>query len=79
MKWTQKPEPRLGDHRHRSGFLLFPKCIDNEWRWWERAEWTEQFIGFWSVRTWGPVAWGHLTSSSPLLFLNQRPSKVPPT
>lgn len=30
-------------HRKRKKFLLFPKTIGNEKRWWETAEWEEIF------------------------------------
>lgn len=30
-------------HRKRKRFLLFPKTIENEKRWWEVAEWEEVF------------------------------------
>ena len=30
-------------HRKCKRFLLFPKTIDNEKRWWEVAEWEEVF------------------------------------
>ena len=32
-------------YRHRKKFLLFPKTIDNEKRWWEVAEWKEIWNG----------------------------------
>jgi hypothetical protein len=26
--------------------LFWPKCINDEWRWWEKAEWMEKYISF---------------------------------
>lgn len=31
-----------GTTRIRERFLLFPKCIDGEWRWLEHAVWCEE-------------------------------------
>ena len=42
MRWAER-EPF--DRRVRRGFLLFPRCINGEWRWLEMAEWRQ----FWGV------------------------------
>lgn len=44
MRWYSKPRPKYGDIRVKYKFLLFPKWIDGEWRWFERAAWTETFM-----------------------------------
>jgi len=31
----------IGDARYVKKFLLFPKCLSNEWRWLEVATWKE--------------------------------------
>ena len=44
-KHKLKPYPNIGDKREfRNRFLLFPKTINGETRWLERASWTETFI-----------------------------------
>lgn len=39
MRWKKKVKPpkRNGDYRITTKFLLFPKCLENEWRWLETA------------------------------------------
>lgn len=40
MRWdVSKPGHNSG--RIKSGFLFFPKKINNEWRWLERAKWQQ--------------------------------------
>jgi hypothetical protein len=54
MRWARKTY-YSGDIRVRSGFLLIPKCIRSEWRWLERAEWSEEFNGYdggWYAHKW---------------------------
>jgi hypothetical protein len=65
MRWLAKPEPENADTRLRVGFLLFPRCIDGEWRWLERAAWTQRFR--WEhhpecghLAYWDDVAWALL-------------------
>lgn len=43
IRWKvrRKPTPAVGDIRYVRKFLLFPKCIANEWRWLGR-EWIAQ-------------------------------------
>lgn len=48
IRWKKAPEPKQGDNRTVSKFLLFPRCLDGEWRWLGRErivqhfrEWTE--------------------------------------
>ena len=46
MRWYKKPEkilPEKGKKRAITKFLLFPKCIKNEWRWLETATWIQQY------------------------------------
>jgi hypothetical protein len=43
MRWTEKSEPKLGDKRFQTRFLLFPKTIDIETRWLEIAQWEEEY------------------------------------
>jgi hypothetical protein len=54
MRWEQKTYA-YGETRMRCGFLFLPKCIQWEWRWLERAVWTEQFIG--GECGWGDFEW----------------------
>jgi hypothetical protein len=54
MRWT---EPKIGETRERSAFLLVPKYIAREARWLERARWEEtyQLLGF--GLEWEPTRW----------------------
>ena len=45
MKWKMKdpePDPVEGQKRIQKGFLFFPKCLNREWRWLEKAIWIER-------------------------------------
>ena len=66
MRWT--PEVRTtpyGTMRDQSGFLWFPKCLGGEWRWLERASWTQRWSRGWigtvhapgSPSSWVSVEW----------------------
>lgn len=44
MRKTIKQKPFEGDTRIKSGFLWFPKIINNEWRWREYATWEQKYI-----------------------------------
>ena len=69
MRWSEKPHtgPVHGNKRTKEGFLFFPKRLLNpktdlyEWRWLERASWTQTYlvafgedttVGFWSSEEW---------------------------
>lgn len=45
MRWKipKKTHPKCGDKREVIKFLLFPKCMRGEWRWLEKASWTQQY------------------------------------
>lgn len=43
MRGKCKVTPTNGETRQRTKFLLFPKCIDGTWRWFEVATYTEEF------------------------------------
>ena len=45
MRWPKRGFPRGGEQRTRRQFLLFPRCIQNEWRWLEHACWRE----YWQI------------------------------
>ena len=41
------------DRRIKTGFLILPKKLDNEWRWLERASWEQEYYdGFWWSDHW---------------------------
>ena len=40
MRWIKQKQ--LGK-RMKTRFLLFPKCINGEWRWFEKATWQEYY------------------------------------
>jgi hypothetical protein len=66
MRWTNK-EPLINDKRIKSKFLLFPKTINEETRWLERADWIEKFVAVYVYKTeieetpnkyfWLPIKW----------------------
>jgi len=41
MRFGKGPKLKEGARRIRTGFLLFPKCIQGQWRWLEYASWEE--------------------------------------
>ena len=43
MRWKEKPEPQWHDSRIKEHFLFFPKKIENEWRWLERAKYKQSY------------------------------------
>ena len=64
MRWHKRPkkqEPSAGDLRDREGFLFFPKTINRQTRWLERASWTEKFVDSTcytdGTAYWIPIRW----------------------
>jgi hypothetical protein len=61
MRWEHNP-PQIGDFRQKRGFLLFPRTIEHETRWLERAVRLQRFqryvtyAGF-TVLGWFDVKW----------------------
>lgn len=51
MRWQ---EPKLGDTRIQTKFLLLPLTIGYETRWLERASWKEVYH---SSGLWLPIKW----------------------
>jgi len=84
VKWHSRP--KTGDVRVRDKFLLFPKTIDGETRWMERAKWVEHYgqnggnvIGRCYIPTygWEPSVWGEV-DSKPAYYLPITPPPPPP-
>lgn len=44
MRWNKKPYSKHGDVRIKTGFLFFPKSINNEVRFLEYATWEELYL-----------------------------------
>lgn len=48
MRWQKKRKKKLrqdaGSERTVTRFLLFPKCIDYEYRWLETATWRQRLV-----------------------------------
>ena len=49
--------PQIGDTKIKKRFLLFPKCIGDEWRWLEFAVWLKVFkqgklYPYWVEKRW---------------------------
>ena len=58
MRWVRKNKKQYhGDTRIRSGFLFFPRTINNETRWLEQASWSEMLI---PSEMGGPLYWANL-------------------
>lgn len=67
MRWNERPAkqgPVDGEMRSRTGFLIFPKTIDGQTRWLERASWNERYQWVWTTSfsgthwyDWVPVCW----------------------
>jgi hypothetical protein len=57
MRWIKKTWER-DQLRERTGFLFFPKTINNETRWLEFARWEEKQLNYsgtmplWSAERW---------------------------
>jgi hypothetical protein len=45
MRWKtpKKTYPNCGDKRRVTKFLLIPRCMGEEWRWLEKATWTQEY------------------------------------
>ena len=58
MRFKTKSNPRAGDYRTKTRFLLLPRKIGAEIRWLELASWTEGYNysinrgGFWEAKRW---------------------------
>lgn len=51
MRWKH---PYKGQTRTREGFLVLPKRIKGETRWWERAKWKQYYT---EVNRMGGMGW----------------------
>jgi hypothetical protein len=49
MRWMKRTQ------RIKKRFLLIPKTIDGETRWFQFAKWEENYSKHW--RLWNPVMW----------------------
>lgn len=49
--------PEDGDVRERTRFLLFPKWIDGEIRWLEKATWQESYLSNYTGSGWIETIW----------------------
>ena len=67
MRWSSrqpKHGPVEGDLRSRTAFLFFPKTIEGQTRWLEKASWTERYQWIWTTSFsgsywygWVPISW----------------------
>jgi len=57
MKWKAKPKPKVDDTRKKTRFLFFPKCLDNEWRWLEKATWIQEYTLLYPETAWWDISW----------------------
>lgn len=57
MKWYDPKPPRIGDQRVVTKFLWFPKNINGENRWLERASWVESWVRMMDNSWWEPKRW----------------------
>lgn len=56
MKFKTKC-PKPNEQRLKQRFLFFPKCINNEYRWLEKATWAQVYVkgygsGYWADWKW---------------------------
>lgn len=58
MRWQRKS---LENERIRESFLIWPRCINEEYRWWEQAKWLQSkenaFNLFKEFSWWYDVRW----------------------
>ena len=57
MRWKKQPHPSPGDTRMMTAFLLWPKNINNDVRWLERATWEEKYECGYDWCQFKPVRW----------------------
>ena len=61
MRWQKKapwhPADDVGKGRLKRGFLIFPKCIANEWRWFETASWQQEWGYKWHNEDFTSYGW----------------------
>lgn len=70
MRWYKKkyrPEPNLGASRSVRKYLIFPKCVNGQYRWLEMAVYEEQYVEVYypsrhsprliQYKTWAPRRW----------------------
>ena len=58
MKFNLKPRLPHGAMRVKSGFLWWPKRVDLQYRWLERAKWRERYHhGYDEPDFWTPFEW----------------------
>lgn len=57
MRFKHTPYPVKGDRRTVKKFIWFPKTIDLETRWLEKAQWCEEFRDFRVTSGWRPIHW----------------------
>jgi hypothetical protein len=61
IRWKQQTAPELGDERTVTRFLLFPKCLGDEWRWLGREQIVQVYSEFYGpggyVSGWYSVRW----------------------
>ena len=48
MRWNEKPKPQWLDIRIKEHFLFFPKKINKEWRWLEKAKYKQCYEEWWN-------------------------------
>ena len=56
MRWKDKT-PHWDDERIITVFLLFPKCINGEWRWLEFAKIYQIYMAYWTGDCWEDIRW----------------------
>lgn len=61
MRWKAQqaePEHKVGDTRIKTGFLFFPKCLNDEWRWLEKSSWEQKMCLLTAGLCWESTDWG---------------------
>lgn len=55
MRWNKKVEPKVGDERKVYRFLLFPTCLNGEYRWLEHTCIIQEYNSYceWINKKWG--------------------------
>ena len=57
MKWLSKPSQKSEEKRIFRKFLIFPKCINNKWRWLETATYESKYSCGWGDCSWTDTRW----------------------
>ena len=59
MRWSEKKKKitRDGDTKTVTRFLIFPKKLNGQWRWLEKARWIKKYVWNGDCYEWNDQDW----------------------